>query len=62
MKAIPPCATCKHFDGKRLTGNFCAAFPTKEGIPAEILKGENRHTEPYPGDNDIQYEPRESTE
>jgi len=34
--------------------NYCKAFP--DGIPDEIAYGDNKHTEPYPGDNGIQYE------
>jgi hypothetical protein len=45
------CIRCNHYqwDFK------CDAFP--DGIPDEILSGDNDHTEPYPGDNDIQFEP-----
>ena len=31
----------------------CKAFP--RGIPEEIAFGDNLHTEPYPGDNGIQF-------
>lgn len=44
------CPTCKHYRGRLK----CAAFP--DGIPEEILTGEVSHTEPYDGDNGIQYE------
>lgn len=53
----PVCARCIHWNGpypfeQRWT---CAAFP--ERIPVEIWKGENHHTEPYPGDHGIRFEP-----
>ena len=35
----------------------CLAFP--DGIPEEILTSAFIHTEPYPGDHDIQFEPIE---
>lgn len=40
-----------------LAGCDCAAFPN--GIPKEIAFGDNPHTDPYPGDNGIQYEPND---
>lgn len=64
MIAEPLCYArkCKHFtgvsqpDGTEMTETVvCAAFP--QGIPQEIAYGDNPHTEPYPGDNGIQYEP-----
>lgn len=36
---------------------FCRAFPI--GIPTEISYGSNPHTEPFPGDHGIQYEPED---
>ena len=47
------CIQCEHYwgDGK------CAAF--QKGIPLEIWRGDNNHTKPYKGDNDIQFEPIE---
>lgn len=33
---------------------WCKAFP--EGIPPEIAQGDEPHTEPFPGDNGIQFE------
>jgi hypothetical protein len=46
------CASCKHYRDKLQ----CDAFPKR--IPAEILSGEFDHSEPYPGDNGIRYEPK----
>ena len=51
------CAKCRHYrmqDG----GLKCTAVP--EGIPPVVLTGEFDHTEEYPGDNGIRYEPAES--
>jgi hypothetical protein len=46
------------FDEKALETHFyCAAFPDGKGIPFEIISGGVPHTEHYPGDNGIQYEP-----
>ena len=40
------CSFCIHFDIESLT---CGAF--KEGIPDEILSGENKHLEPLKSQN-----------
>jgi hypothetical protein len=47
------CIECKRL--KITKGVRCEAFP--EGIPDEIITGEHDHTEPYPGDNGIRFEP-----
>lgn len=48
------CMNCKHFWGN----TACDAFP--DGIPAEIMHGENQHTKPLPGqENNIVFEPFE---
>lgn len=49
----PVCTYCRHLyirSGERV----CKAFP--DGIPQEIWLGQNKHTKPYPGDHDIQFE------
>ena len=48
------CTLCVHqiIDGS--LERKCKAFP--KGIPMEIWMGENPHTQPYPGDNGIQFE------
>ncbi|MDE0561808.1 hypothetical protein OU792_17560 [Algoriphagus sp. NF] len=46
------CFKCKHF--RRFEGG-CDAFP--DGIPDEIISGENKHKEPLPDqENDIVFE------
>jgi hypothetical protein len=47
------CPICKNYI--RGVGGKCKAFP--DGIPEAILSGDEVHTEPYPGDNGIQFEP-----
>jgi len=48
---LASCISCVH----RLEQTTCEAFP--EGIPEEILMGDNPHISEFPGDNGIQYEP-----
>jgi hypothetical protein len=52
---LPGCENCQHYKG--LT---CDAFP--EGIPVDVLSGDEPHFDPLPGDNGIQYEPPEGSE
>jgi hypothetical protein len=50
QRDMPPCVKCKH-----LLGIWkCTAYP--DGIPQPILEAKNDHTEPYEGDNGIQFE------
>ena len=49
---------CSYCDHKDLNSRRCKAYP--DGIPDEILNGEIDHTEPYKGDNGIQFEPIEN--
>lgn len=51
LERSPSCWTCVH---KHNDGPTCTAYPN--GIPDAILTGEERHIEPFPGDNGIQYE------
>jgi hypothetical protein len=46
----PPCFTCLHL----ITYPYCFAFPG--GIPDNIIRGKNLHTEPMEGDHGIVYE------
>ena len=53
----PVCNFCKHFSFEASIDRglpVCGAFP--DGIPVEIWKGDNKHTESYPGDHGIQFE------
>jgi len=38
-------------------GALCDAFPEPPGIPAAIITGEHDHSEPFPGDNGVRFEP-----
>ena len=58
---VTPCGDCSHATANvmvhgRRHAYWCPAFPN--GIPAAIWAGENRHTEPYPGDHGIRFEPK----
>lgn len=53
MYIRPRCFSCKHF----IERWYCKAFP--KGIPDKFKGLEYFHTEPYKGDNGIQYEPKE---
>lgn len=64
-----PCSKkgCRHYrgiiqpDGTEATErHVCAAFPA--GVPVEIVRGENMHTAPYPGDRGVRYEAGEPEE
>jgi len=51
---FPVCGRCKHDRGD----GTCKAFP--EGIPEEILTGDNKHEKPLYGQgNNIVFEPKE---
>lgn len=50
LQRIGICHSCRHNRGM----GKCAAYP--EGIPVDILVGNEIHTHPLPGDNGIQYE------
>ena len=48
------CLGCKHFRGAKV--GRCDAFPDQ--IPSEIWDGKVRHDKPFPGDRNIQFQPR----
>jgi hypothetical protein len=54
---VPICVHCRHFRGNDLGGNFCAAFPDGDGIPAAIFEEGAPHFSPIPGDHGVQFEP-----
>lgn len=55
----PICMKCKHlFKDNGEEGFRCAAFP--QGIPELFIEAVADHDEPYPGDNGIQFEPKDS--
>ena len=50
------CNRCEHL--KRNADHLvCDAFP--KGIPEKILVGDHDHTDPFPDDNGIRFEPVE---
>lgn len=57
------CNSCNHFDLRSTTyedrSGRCTAFP--DGIPALIANGGD-HRQPWPGDNEVQYELRPGDE
>ncbi len=55
----PVCMDCKHYrrSDSGPVAFTCDAF--REGIPEEILLHRNPHTEPFPGDHGIRFEPIE---
>lgn len=55
------CHECRHYQGRVSHESdpfhyVCAAYP--DGIPKEISLGDVAHLKPYPGDNNIQFEPK----
>jgi len=51
---VSPCMRCRH----KHQDATCNAFP--HGIPNDILTGKTSHSQSYPGDNGIQFEPIEA--
>lgn len=50
------CLRCRHFAGWNGDGiGICSAF--EGGIPPRIWTVQRDHRKPYPGDNDIRFEP-----
>lgn len=55
MFVSPQCMRCLHFNSDVRDRVCCTAFP--EWIPPEILLGEADHSEPFPGDHGLRFEP-----
>lgn len=58
MTTVPPplCRLCKHWHSDRLREPpTCDAFPGR--IPRRIWIGFDSHTQPYPGDGGLTFEP-----
>ena len=53
------CVKCRHvlMEGGASSALRCLAFP--DGVPGEILIGDNEHLASYPGDKGIQFKKRE---
>lgn len=52
----PVCTFCKNLIDEGVN-RTCRAFP--DVIPVQIWTGRNRHTEAFPGDNGIRFDPIE---
>lgn len=57
MTRIPVCVDCKHLVTPGSPPPRCLAFP--EAIPRIITLEGDDHSESLPGDNGIQFEPRD---
>ncbi len=53
----PICVGCKHL--RDMAKRQCDAFPA--GIPWEILEGKSDHRKPFPGDQNIRFEPESAS-
>ena len=51
----PQCGRCKHYTRPQTGRRTCRAFP--KGIPQDIWDLTHDHRLPYPGDNNIRWQP-----
>jgi hypothetical protein len=54
------CLRCSHILSSKGLQLKCEAFP--KGIPEEISNGTIKHTKPYKGDNNIQFQSKKENE
>jgi hypothetical protein len=63
MLATAQCQVCRHYVCTIVDGQWhptCKAFP--EGIPDDLFFHKVSHTEAYPGDNSLRFEPMSPAE
>jgi len=54
-QVLTPCSQCTRWRGF----GICDAFP--DGVPLPIIVGDNLHTEPFPGDGGLLFNPKDDS-